>query len=163
MKKTVDIRNESGFGLIHVLAVTLIVSIAILGLFMSIEYARRQADVNYHSRSAMLIAQGYLEEFKYNNRSTGIYSRPNVRTGTETVRLEDYNGKVTTATVTISSSTSGNPYSVSGLPNTYRDEIKVKVSWKEKPTASMSSIQNKQHSVMLKEDYYWKRSQTSVL
>ncbi len=92
MNKIVDIRNESGFGLIHVLAVTLIVSIAILGLFMSIEYARAQADLHYHTRSALLIAQGYLEEIKYNNKSNGIYSRPRVQPGTESVTLENYKG-----------------------------------------------------------------------
>jgi len=158
MNKIVDIRNESGFGLIHVLAVTLIVSIAILGLFMSIEYARAHADLNYHTRSALLTAQGYLEEIKYNNRNNGIYSRPKVIPGTESVTLEDYNGKLTTAVVTIETSTGGNPYSVGGLADTYRDEIKVYVRWKENPTSSMTGIQNKSHSIMIQEDYYWKRS-----
>jgi len=155
MKKIVDIRNESGFGLIHVLAVTLIVSIAILGLFMSIEYARAQADVHYHTRSALLIAQGYLEEIKYNNRSNGIYSRPVVNTRTETTQLENNNGKVINATVTIGSTTDGNPIGLGS--NSNRDEVQITIRWKENPTTSMTSLQNKSHSIMLQEDYYWKR------
>jgi len=155
MNKIVDIRNESGFGLIHVLAVTLIVSIAILGLFMSIEYARAQADLHYHTRSALLIAQGYLEEIKYNNKSNGIYSRPRVQPGTESVTLENHNGKKTTAILTIESSIIGNPYSLIGYN---RDYVKIYIRWKENPTSSMNSIQNKSHSIMIQEDYYWKRS-----
>ncbi|MCF7911880.1 MAG: hypothetical protein K9M99_05095 [Candidatus Cloacimonetes bacterium] len=162
MNKIVDIRNESGFGLIHVLAVTLIVSIATLGLFMSIEYARRQADVNYHTRSALLIAQGYLEEIKYNNRNAGLYSRPVVQTRTETARLEDNNGKVTTGTVKISSSITGNATSVPGLFGSFSDYVEVKITWKEKPTASMASNQNKEHSILLREDYYWKKRGANV-
>jgi len=158
MKKVVDIRNESGFGLISVLAMMLIVSVAILGLFMSIEYARAQADLNYHQRSALLIAQGYLDKIKCDNRNVGTNARPMISSRTESVTLENNNGKVTRASVIVESSTNGNPYSVSGLANIYQDEIKVTVRWKEKPTSSMTSIQNKSHSIMIKEDYYWKRS-----
>ncbi len=160
MKKIVDIRNESGFGLIHVLAVTLIVSIALLGLFMSIEFARGQADANYHTRRALLLAQGYLEDIKYNNRNGGVYSRPTIGVLTETKSIDSNKGRNVTATVTVTSSTTGNPNSV-GL-NRYRDEVYVTVSWKEKPTVDMTGSQNKTHSIMLQEDYYWKRRGVDV-
>jgi Tfp pilus assembly protein PilV len=158
MKIFVDIRNESGFGLIHVLAVTLIVSIALLGLFMTIQYARAQADLNYHTRSALLIGQGYLEEIKYDNRNTGVYSRPTVRTMTDYRTIDQHNGRTLTATVMVTSSTSGNPEQADGLLNTFRDNASVKVTWKENPTANMNTSSNKTHTVLLREDYYWKRS-----
>jgi Tfp pilus assembly protein PilV len=162
MNKIVDIRNESGFGLIHVLAVTLIVSIALLGLFMSIEYAKAQADVNYHTRAALLLGQGYIEEIKYNNRNMGSYSRPSINHFTEVLVLDDNKGRSILATVTVTGSTGGNPYSVPSLLSTFRDEARVTVSWQEKPSANLGSAQNKTHSVYLREDYYWKRSGVDV-
>ncbi len=160
MKKIVDIRNESGFGLIHVLAVTLIVSIALLGLFMSIEFARGQADANYHTRSALLLAQGYLEEIKYNNRNNGVYTRPTVGTLTTTKTIDSNKGRSVIATITVTSSTTSNAFSV-GL-NRYRDGAYVTVSWKEKPTVDMTNSQNRTRSIMMQEDYYWKRSGVDV-
>ncbi|MCF7920799.1 MAG: hypothetical protein K9N06_12875, partial [Candidatus Cloacimonetes bacterium] len=78
MNRYVNLSGESGFGLISVLAATIIVSLATLGLFLSIEYARAQADLNYHKRSALLLAQGHLEQVKYNNRNQGTYGRPSL-------------------------------------------------------------------------------------
>lgn len=162
MKKIVDIRNESGFGLIHVLAVTLIVSIAILGLFMSIEYARAHANLNYHSRSAMLIAQGYLEEIKYNNRNSGLYSRPIVNSGTETCTLDDSHNPVLHGQVKISTTSGGVPFPESGFQNLNRDEVYIDITWKENPVIGLPNLQNKTHKIRLQENYYWKRSGVSA-
>lgn len=159
MKKLVNLSSESGFGLIHVLAVTMIVSIAVLGLFISIEYARRQADVNYHTRRALLLAQGHIEQIKYNNRNLGSYGRPSLPQYTSTEDLEDDNLRNIMATVNVTSSTGGNPYSEqNGLLQVYRDELWVEVTWQEKETADLGGELPRTYSVKLREDYYWKRS-----
>ena len=161
MKKLVDLTNESGFGLIHVLAVTMIVSIATLGLFMSIEYAKAQADLNYHTRSALLTAQGHLEKIKYDNRNLGTYGRPMITPYVTTVILDDDNFRNLTATIEVTSSTGGNPYAVTGLLETFRDEVHVEISWQEKKTADPGMASSKIQRIHLREDYYWKRSSVS--
>ena len=161
MKKLVDLTNESGFGLIQVLAVTMIVSIATLGLFMSIEYAKAQADLNYHTRRALLVAQGHLEKIKYDNRNLGTYGRPSIAPYTTTVNLDDDNFRNLTATLMISSTTSGNPEAVTGLRQTFRDEVYVDVTWREKKTADPGMASSEQQRIHLQEDYYWKMSSVS--
>jgi len=162
MNKIVDIRNESGFGLIHVLAVTLIVSIAILGLFLSIEYARAHAELNYHSRTAMLIAQSYLEEIKYDNRNAGLYSRPEVNSRTETYTLDNTDIPEIRYQVKISTTSNGIPFPESGFANILRDEVYVDITWKENPVIGLSKLQNITHKIRLQENYYWKRSGVNV-
>ena len=162
MKILVEIRNESGFGLIHVLAVTLIVSIAVLGLFISVEYARSQADKNCHTRRALLLGQGYLEEIKYDHRNYGLYKRPQISSQLVSHKLDSRSGNNINATVNVSSSVGGNPESVTGLLRTFKDQARVKVVWKERPTTNMTDVSNKECSVYLVEDYYWKRSGVSV-
>mgnify|MGYP000162102462 CR=1 FL=1 len=158
MKKLLDLKSESGFGLIQVLAVTMIVSIATLGLFMSIEYAKAQADLNYHKRSALLIAQGHLEKIKYDNRNLGTYGRPSIAPYTTTINLDDDNLRNVTATLRISSTTGGNPEAVTGLRETFRDEVYVDVTWREKKTADPGMASSEEQRIHLQEDYYWKLS-----
>jgi type II secretory pathway pseudopilin PulG len=161
MKKLVNLTNESGFGLIHVLAVTMIVSIATLGLFMSIEYAKAQADMNYHSRRALLMAQGQLEKIKYENRNLGTYGRPSIVPYSTTINLDDDNSRYVTATLTISSTTGGNPEAVTGLRDTFRDEVYVDITWQEKKTADPGMASPEEQRIHLQEDYYWKLSTVS--
>jgi Tfp pilus assembly protein PilV len=161
MKKLVDLSQESGFGLISVLAATMIASVAILGLFMSIEYAKSQADLNYHTRSALLIAQGQLELIKYNNRNSGTYGRPVAANITTSENLDDFNGRNVLATLTLTSTIGGNPETVEQLRDTKKDMVWVEMSWREKKTADPGASTPDAHHILVQEDYYWKLSQVT--
>ena len=158
MKKIVVIRNESGFGLIQVLAMTLIVSIALLGLFISIEYAKSHAIENYHTRRALLLAQGYIEEVKYNNRNSGTSSYPHVIPVIERVTLDEQNGEVLDCEVRLSTTAGGIPHPEPGYLNTYYDLVTVEVTWKENPIVGSAEHLNRERQVKIEEYYYWKRS-----
>jgi hypothetical protein len=128
---------------------------------MSIQYARAQSDLNYHKRRALLYAQGVLEEIKCDNRNLGTYGRPFIASSTSTYNLDNSEREVI-ATVEVTSSTGGNPYAVNGLLQTFRDEVFVTVSWREKKTADLGVSVPSRQSITLQENYFWKQSQVNV-
>lgn len=163
MKKSFSIRDESGFGLIHVLALMLIVSLSLLGMFMSIEYARAQSNANYHTRRALLIAQGYIEEIKYDNRNLGTTSYPRVISRTENCTIDSWGYETLDGEVVISTTAGGIPNQVpGGYLNTYYDKVIVDVIWEENPIANLAHYMNPQRQVRIQEDYYWERSGVDV-
>ncbi|MDP8220284.1 MAG: hypothetical protein P9X26_02990 [Candidatus Stygibacter frigidus] len=158
MRKIVDIRNESGFGLISVLAMMLIVSIALLGLFISIEYAKYHVIENYHTRRALLLAQGYIEKVKYDNRNIGLTSYPHVTPLIENVTLDELKGDVLDCEVRVSTTAGGIPNLEPGYLNIYYDVVTVEVIWKENPIVGSAEHLNRERKVKIEEYYYWKRS-----
>ncbi len=70
--------NEKGMTLVEVIVMAIIVSVAMLGLHISILYAETQMVRNYHERKAYLLASGQLElcQQKMNNQNIDRNIRP---------------------------------------------------------------------------------------
>ena len=66
--------KDSGFKLIELLVVFLIVLIAIGALFVGVQFAEKQVTRNYHSRRALLIASGTLDyQFYLKKKKLGYF------------------------------------------------------------------------------------------
>ncbi|MCK9330715.1 MAG: hypothetical protein PHY08_01530 [Candidatus Cloacimonetes bacterium] len=57
--------NNRGFALAETIAATAILSFALVGIMMMVEYARVRAVVNYHDRYVLLRTNGELQKIKY--------------------------------------------------------------------------------------------------
>jgi len=156
MFKNLD--SEKGFGLIHVLATLLIVSVALVGLFISINFARNRANENYHFRSALLIASGKMEFVKFVNRdlkSPDISNSPAVFY-TPVVLDERDNQPALTATVSINKTFH---IDIDVAPYVGYDSVIIQLTWKE-PSPSLIPLQASQiRTVTLREDYHWRYTQ----
>ncbi len=66
-----NIMNNKGVTLVEVIVMAIIVSVAMLGLHISLLYAETQMVRNYHERKAYLLASGQLElcQQKMNNQN----------------------------------------------------------------------------------------------
>jgi len=150
--------SEKGFGLIHVLATLLIVSVALIGLFISISFARNRVNENYHFRSALLAASSKMEFVKYVNRdmkSPDISDLPAVFF-TPVVLDERDNQPPLTATVSINKTFH---VDIDVAPYVGYDTVIIQLTWKE-PNSSLIPLQASQiRTVTLREDYYWKYTQ----
>jgi len=58
-------KSESGFSMVESILALAIVSIAIVGLFISTVFSRSRAIQNYHYRSALLIGAGVADSLKF--------------------------------------------------------------------------------------------------
>lgn len=149
--------SEDGFGLIQVLAVLVIVTIAISGLFITTMYARSKSIENYHYRAALLYASSKIELIKYYNRYnkgkvifTGIEG---VSTIPSSFVLDKRDGKEPLmAKIRLISPIFQTDIAVE--PHAVYDIIKIEITWKEGGLSFLSSNQNITRTLMLREDYF---------
>jgi len=153
-----NLDSEKGFGLIHVLASLLIVTVALVGLFISINFARNRANENYHFRSALLIASGKMEFVKYVNRdmkSPDISELPAVFYAPVVLDERD-DQPALAATVSINKTFH---VDIDVAPYVGFDTVIIELTWKE-PTSLLLTTQASQiKTVTLREDYHWKYTQ----
>lgn len=154
----VNLDSEKGFGLIHVLASLLIVSVSLIGLFISINFARNRANENYHFRSALLSASSKMEYVKFVNRdmkSPEISSLPAVFF-TPVVLDECDDQPALTATVSIDKTFH---VDIKVAPYVGYDTIIIQLTWKEPTNFLLTSQTSQIRTVTLREDYHWRYTQ----
>jgi type II secretory pathway pseudopilin PulG len=140
--------NDSGFTIIELLASSAIVLVAIIGLFVGIQFTENQIFKNYRTRKAILLVSARLE---YNNyfrqRYIGFKANPDdIPIYSRSYRLQKLTAN---RGVDITFDTSIDSLSYSINQNVYKKvRISVVGEWRE-PTRN-----NKKHHVMLMEDYY---------
>ena len=150
--------SEKGFGLIHVLASLLIVSVALIGLFISISFARNRVHENYHFRSALLAASSKMEYVKFTNRdlnSPDISSLPAVFF-TPVVLDERDDQPPLTATVSIKKTFH---VDIDVAPYVGYDSVIIQLTWKEPTNFLLTSQTSQIRTVTLREDYHWRYTQ----
>jgi len=150
--------SEKGFGLIHVLATLLIVSVALIGLFISISFARNRVNENYHFRSALLAASSKMEYVKFVNRdlkSPNISELPAVFY-TPVVLDERDNQPPLTATVSINKTFH---VDIDVAPYVGYDIVIIQLTWKEPSSFIIIPQSNQIRTVTLREDYHWRYTQ----
>lgn len=135
--------KDSGFTIIELLVVFMIVSVAIVALFVGIQFAEKHIYKNYHNRQALLIASAELEYQYYRKTIYGAFSDEASAYG-DTVILDDspqnrIEARISQSRVSIVSE------DIYQLPQTI---VTVEVSWKE------PADDNKTRTVRLIEDYY---------
>lgn len=140
--------NDSGFTLVELLASSLIVLIAIAGLFVGIQFTENQVFKNYRTRKAMLLVSARLEYHNYFKQKYGGFklNADDIPIYSQSYRLHSlsYSRNIVISFRTTIDSLDYNVYD-----NTYnRARVEVTGTWPE------PSRNNKNHRVMLMEDYY---------
>ncbi|MBN1326317.1 MAG: hypothetical protein JW996_00030 [Candidatus Cloacimonetes bacterium] len=150
------IKSERGFGLIHVLGMLIIVTVAIVGLFISTNYARYKANENYHYRSALLVAAEKMEIIKCYNRlndqTLDVNSIP-VLYQNQTAVLDSREGKEVIATIPYPPRVIMNQGDITVAPYVRYDSVIIEVIWTE-PTDFFIPSATKR--IELREDYFRK-------
>jgi len=147
------LKSEKGFGLIHVLAVLIIVSISITGLVFSSAYARYKAVENYHYRAALLACAEKMEYIKFFNRGQGkIPTFDQSLYTNNTVILDDEDGKSVKGTFNYHRSGAVIDNSIAYYVEYY--VVTVTLKWEE---PSMMFFPPKQRQISLREDYFRRR------
>ncbi len=146
------LKSEKGFGLLHVLAVMVIVSVAIAGLFISIYFAKSKAIENYHYRKVLLGMAGKMDLIKsYNPDGDKIVKYENITEVREPIVLEHspYFHLEATMSTTYPRREFHSDLSVASY--VMYDELVLRMEWEE--STGMFSIPNKRY-VTLREDYF---------
>ncbi|MBT3755527.1 MAG: hypothetical protein HOK80_10035 [Candidatus Cloacimonetes bacterium] len=145
--------SEDGFGIIQALAGLMIVTIALTGLFLSSYYAWHSAIGNYHYRVVLLKAHQKLEEVKYLNRyNEGVTYTNSITSGN--FLIDDENEEPVYGLIyppTISTTTD---LAVSQYVD--YDKISIKITWRDGPEYFLNSILNKERTLILREDYFYR-------
>jgi Tfp pilus assembly protein PilV len=68
------LHNERGTTILETLATTIIISVAMIGLYIGIMYADKQVQRNYHDRIATLLASGELDWQAYYKKNYKQFS-----------------------------------------------------------------------------------------
>lgn len=126
------LRSEKGFGLLHVLAALIMVSVAIAGMFVSIYFAKSKANENYHYRKTLLAAAGKMDLIRYYNPdNNNVASFNNINGLYNDVILEDtkYNDLVAKITPTYPRRELQSDIAVA--PYVVYDKITLRMEWKE--------------------------------
>jgi len=147
--------SEKGFGLVHVLAALIIVTVSVAGLFIATVTAKAKASENYHYRSALLVAAGKMELIKYANRDR--VSDP--------VNIHNISGLLNEVVIDemdniriIVSIPSPYPYTetqsdIQVAPYVMYDRVKLRVKWTE---PQLMFRPKKSRYITLYEDYFRK-------
>ena len=156
------IMNDKGITLVEVIVMTIIVSIAMVGLHISILYAETQMVRNYHERKAYLLASGQLElcQQRMNNQNRDNSVRylwgSATTTGTQTwIDSEVYivnNGEnriIPTVTVKYSV---GSPVDVVNNTNLQYIKVEANVTWTD-PTYKVGTAERTK-TIKMREDFY---------
>lgn len=146
------LKSEKGFGLLHVLAALVIVSVAIAGLFISIYYARSKAIESYHYRKTLLACAGKMELIKYYNPdNNSIASFSNIPELYNSVELENNQYYHLDATVTPTYPRRDFQSDITVAPYVVYDRIVLRMQWKE--TYNMFKEPELKY-VTLREDFF---------
>ncbi|MEA1973906.1 MAG: hypothetical protein U9N34_11535 [Candidatus Cloacimonadota bacterium] len=147
--------NEKGFGLVTVLVVILLASIALASMFVATIYAKYKVQEDYHYRKALLVLQSRMEHIKFTNDRYGAQVYPSFVTNPTTVHLDQFSD--------------GSPLVGYIQPSKRRfadiqvghhiwyDVVTLTLTWEE-PYIWGNTEMTKQKSVMLREDYYYEWS-----
>lgn len=158
--------NDSGFTIVELLAVAVIILIALGGLFVGIQFAEKQIQRNYHSRRALLIAsanleyQYYLKTVKLNYFDTNYpaeYTGEVTIDGPSLYPRDDYRNVGSKITGSVDSSVSllfPTGVDDDGTNLLMKRSVTVVVSWKEPADKKMTSNAERTRYVKLVEDYY---------
>ncbi|MBN2461728.1 MAG: hypothetical protein JXB60_08970 [Candidatus Cloacimonetes bacterium] len=145
------LKSQQGFGLIQTLGVLIIVTIAVVGLFISSVYARYRANENYHYRAALLAAAGKMELIKYYNR--GKIEPPNISFSelylNNTVVLDERGGIPITGHFSYKRKNDKVDLAIANY--VVYNEVIVTVTWKEPRDVF---IPEKEKILELREDYF---------
>lgn len=150
--------KDSGFTLIELLVVFIIVLVAIVALYVGIQFAEKQVTRNYHSRRALLIASGTLDyQFYLKKKKLGYFDLsqtgglggalidgPSLYPSNDSRNLQ---GSIT-ATIKSDELTSLSSFEIDGTDRLKKTVITVVVEWKE------PASENKTKFVKMVEDYY---------
>lgn len=145
--------SEKGFGLVHVLAALIIVSISVGGLFIATVTARVKAVENYHYRAALLVAAGKMELLKFHNKDIGnghvqVHNTPAIYD--EVVIDEKDNQRIIVSVV------SPYPYvdtnsDIQVAPYAVYERVKLRIKWVE---PQMMFMPKRTKYITLYEDYF---------
>lgn len=145
--------SEKGFGLVHVLAALIVVTISVGGLFLASVTARVKAVENYHYRSALLVAAGKMELIKFRNKDIGnssvnVNNIPQIFN--EVVIDQKDDQRITVSVVP--------PYpfvetksDIQVAPYVVYERVKLRVKWTE---PQMMFMPNRTRYITLYEDYF---------
>ena len=145
--------SEKGFGLVHVLAALIVVSISVGGLFIASVTARVKAVENYHYRSALLVASAKMELIRYRNRDIGnghvnVNNIPQVFN--EVVIDEKENQRITVSVVPPYPFVETNS-DIQVAPYVVYERVKLRVKWTE---PQMMFTPKRTKYITLYEDYF---------
>lgn len=135
------LHNERGMTLIEVMATAIIVSVAMISLYMGIIYADKQVQRNYHDRVATLAASGEIEWQMYYKKNYKVFDTFTNRTVVldRMERGRTLNGVMSSRVVDALESPFGSaiPYSI----------LEVSVTWTEPGD-------NRTRKIVIREDFY---------
>jgi hypothetical protein len=145
--------SEKGFGLVHVLAALIIVSVSVGGLFMISVIARVKAVENYHYRSALLVAAGKMELLKYKNRDVGNghVNVHNVPAVFNEVVIDEGGGTRMVVSVVSPYPFVETQSDIQVAPYVMYERVKLRVKWTE---PNMMFLPRRTRYITLYEDYF---------
>ncbi|MDP8204935.1 MAG: hypothetical protein P9L95_10435 [Candidatus Tenebribacter mawsonii] len=145
--------SDDGFGIIQALAGLIIVTIALSGLFLSSYYAWHSAVGNYHYRVVLLKAHQKLEEVKYLNRyNEGVTYTNSITSGN--FLIDDVNDVPVYGLIHPVLMGTTTDLAVSQYVD--YDKISIKITWRDGPEYFLNSILNKERTLILREDYFYR-------
>ncbi len=147
------LRSDGGFGIIQTLAGLIIVTIALSGLFLSSYYAWHNSVGNYHYRVVLLKAHQKLERLKFVNRNNEIITDIDGFVS-EKFLIDDENDKPVYGLIHSPTRTTYTDMVVSQYVD--YDVISVKITWRDGPEYFFNSILNKERTLILREDYFYR-------
>ena len=145
--------SEKGFGIIHVIAVLFITTLAISALWISTMFARSKANENYHYRAAILQAAERLELLKFYNLNKNGVEFTTGNGVNDAVVLDKRDGHQLWGTLTITKTTHSE---LAIAPYAGYDQLEAKITWEEPDiiegfgNMGISNVK----SIILREDYY---------
>ncbi len=139
--------------MIQTLASLVIVTIAVVGLFITSYYARYRANENYHYRSALLAAAEKIDWVKYKNLGSNNAVKTDFHQFYQrtTVVLDDRNGKVLEGHIKYPPTVKLNNPDLAVSYLAVYDTVIITVTWTE---PSDFLIQPRKRKVELREDYF---------
>ncbi|MDP8269332.1 MAG: hypothetical protein P9L97_11455 [Candidatus Tenebribacter davisii] len=147
------LRSESGFGIVQALAGLVIVTIALSGLFLSSYYAWHSSVSSYHYRVALLKAQQRIEQIKYVNRNNESYTDIDGIVPLNFI-IDDADGEAIWGNLSSPSRSTYTDLNVSQYVD--YDVISVKVTWRDGPEYYLNDVLNKEKTIILREDYFYR-------
>ena len=151
IKKT--LRSNDGFGIIQALAGLIIVTIALSGLFLSSYYAWHNAVGNYHYRVVLLKAYQKLEQVKLTNRNNESSTFLNGFVSGNFL-VDSIDGEPVIGLIHPVIRTTSTDIAIAQYVD--YDAVSVKITWRDGPEYFLNSILNKERTLILREDYFYR-------
>ena len=153
------LRSERGFGLLQAVGALFIVSIAVAGLFITSYIARHKAISNYHYRCALLKGLEVFERLRWGNRFNSgpvIIDYANFELPFGRYIMEQEEGLPVYMFVETLNKQTFTDLTISQY--VAFDQLTVRITWKDGPETFESSIINRERELVLREDYFYRRS-----